>query len=262
MSSISILLFVALLPVILICLFVYSKDKNKEPVKLLIKLFCLGIVSCFVTLVITNATTTIIPFFGQDTSKMNFFETMLYAFIAVALIEEFSKWLMVYFAGYKDKEFNELYDIIVYSVFVSLGFACFENLLYVVPSGKLSTGVLRALLSVPGHACDAIFMGYFLSLAKVYRGQGQKAKEKRNIILSIIMPTILHGIYDFCLMSKVTVLILIFIVFVTSLYVFSIRRLKLVETANVKISYDNKYCPNCGIKVSGPFCKNCGTRQV
>ena len=69
MSSISILLFVALLPVILICLFVYSKDKNKEQVKLLIKLFCLGIVSCFVTLVITNATTTIIPFLFTSTMK-------------------------------------------------------------------------------------------------------------------------------------------------------------------------------------------------
>ncbi len=262
MSSVSVLLFIALLPVILICLFIYNKDKNKEPIKLLVKLFCLGIVSCFVTLAITHAASTVIPIFNKETSSMSFLEILIYSFIGVALIEEFSKWIMVYYAGYKDDEFNELYDIIVYSVFVSLGFACFENILYVVPTGKLSTGIMRALLSVPGHACDAIFMGYFLSLAKVYRINGQKEKERKNVLLSIIMPTILHGIYDFCLISKMGILILVFIVFVILLYIFSIKRLKLVATANVKIAYNNKYCSNCGKAVTGPFCKNCGTRQV
>ncbi len=262
MNSISILLFIALLPVILICLFVYSKDKNKEPVKLLIKLFCLGIVSCFVTLILTDATTSIIPLFGANLIDMNFFEVMLYAFIGVAFMEELSKWLMVYFAGYKDKEFNELYDIIVYSVFVSLGFACFENILYILDFGKISTGIMRGLLSVPGHVCYAIYMGYFLSLAKIYKGHGKKSKERKNIILSIIVPTILHGIYDFCIMSKVPILVIVFGIFVITLYIFSVIRLKEIAKADVKIVYDNKYCPNCGIKVSGPFCKNCGTRQV
>ena len=262
MSSTSILLFVALLPIILICLYIYSKDKNKEPVGLLIKLFLLGIISCFVTLALTDAFASLFPRINTNTTEMSFIEVLFYAFFIVALTEEISKWLMVYFMGYKDKEFNELYDIIVYSVFVSLGFACFENVLYVVPSGNLLTGILRAVVSVPGHACDAIAMGYFLSIAKIYHTKGQKELEKKNIYLSIIIPSILHGIYDYCLMSNIDILLLVFILFIILLYFISIKRLKMVAESNAVISYKNAYCPTCGKKVSGPFCKICGTRQV
>ncbi len=262
MSSISILLFLALLPVIAICLFIYEKDKNKEPVKLLVKLFGLGVVSCFVTLAYTNAFGTLIPFVNNDPSKMNFFQVLLYSFLVVALIEEVSKWIMVYFVGYKNKEFNELYDIIVYSVFVSLGFACFENILYVVPSQNIITGIFRALLSVPGHACDAIAMGYFLSIAKIYQIHGRKELEKRSIIYSILVPTILHGIYDFCIMSGITIMLFAFIAFIIALYIISIKKLHIIANSEAKISYRNAFCPECGHKVNGPFCKNCGARQV
>ena len=40
-------MFVAVLPVILIGLYIYKKDRVKEPLKLLFKLFILGILSCF-----------------------------------------------------------------------------------------------------------------------------------------------------------------------------------------------------------------------
>ncbi len=262
MSSISILMFLALLPVIIICLYIYSKDKNKEPVKLLIKLFLLGVCSCFVSLALTYSIESVIPGAKIATTDMEFFEVLAYAFLVVALVEEISKWIMVYFVGYKNKEFNELYDIIVYSVFVSLGFACFENILYVVPSGNLLTGILRALVSVPGHACDAIAMGYFLSIAKIYKARGREELEKKNIIYSILIPTILHGIYDFCLMSGIDILLIVFIVFIIFLYILSIKRLKQVAASTAKIVYENTFCPECGHKVKGPFCKNCGTRQV
>ena len=220
MSSISILMFLALLPVIIICLYIYSKDKNKEPVKLLIKLFLLGVCSCFVSLALTYSIESVIPGAKIATTDMEFFEVLAYAFLVVALVEEISKWIMVYFVGYKNKEFNELYDIIVYSVFVSLGFACFENILYVVPSGNLLTGILRALVSVPGHACDAIAMGYFLSIAKIYKARGREELDKKNIIYSILIPTIVNGIYDFCLMSGIDILLIVFIVFIIFLYIF------------------------------------------
>ena len=34
---------------------------------------------------------------------------------------------MSYYIGYKSKEFDEFYDIVVYAVFVALGFAAFEK---------------------------------------------------------------------------------------------------------------------------------------
>ena len=50
----SFLFFIAIIPVVMIMLYVYSKDRNKEPTKLLAKLFLFGIVSCFLTIGISE----------------------------------------------------------------------------------------------------------------------------------------------------------------------------------------------------------------
>ena len=55
----------------------------------------------------------------------------IYVFLFVALIEEGSKFLMTYILGYNNKEFDEVYDMIVDASFVSLGFAFYENLIYI-----------------------------------------------------------------------------------------------------------------------------------
>mgnify|MGYP002514454572 CR=1 FL=1 len=70
--------------------------------------------------------------------------------------------------------------MIVYSVFVSLGFACFENILYVFANQSIAVGISRGILSVPGHACDAVFMGYYLSMAKFYNTLGYHKMENIN----------------------------------------------------------------------------------
>ena len=55
------LLFLAGFPIGLIIAFVYMKDKNREPTKLLISLFLLGIASCFLVLLISDALGAVIP---------------------------------------------------------------------------------------------------------------------------------------------------------------------------------------------------------
>lgn len=222
------LLVLAVMPVVIICTYIYSKDRNKEPWPLLIKLFFLGIGSCFLVLFISDIVFKIFPFMDKDTSFMNFFEVMAYSFIGVALIEEFCKWLMSFAGAYFHKAYDEVYDGIVYAVYVSLGFACLENILYVFASHSIAVGISRGILSVPGHACDAVFMGYYLSLAKVYASQGNKAQERKNLVLSVLVPTILHGIYDFCLFVDIDAILLVFFAFVIALYVFSIKKIKLL----------------------------------
>ena len=229
------LLILAVMPVIVICTYIYSKDRNKEPWPLLIKLFILGVVSCFLVLFLSEIVFKIFPFMNKDTSFMNFFEVMAYSFIGVALIEEFCKFIMAFAGSYFHKAYDEVYDGIVYAVYVSLGFACFENILYVFANQSIAVGISRGILSVPGHACDAVFMGYYLSLAKVYASQGRKDLEKRNIVLSVVVPTILHGIYDFCLFVDIDAILLVFFVFVIALYVFSIKKIKLLA-AQCKVS--------------------------
>jgi len=261
MDTLAIKIFLAALPVILILLYVYQKDKNKEPLRLLLLFFVLGIVSCFVVLIVSKVMKCFFPFMQGTLEDKTFVEVLLYAFIGVALIEEFCKWLMLYLGGYKNKEFDEVYDILVYAVFVSLGFAFFENIMYILKTNSILTALLRAVSAIPGHACDAVFMGYYLSMAKEYSLKGMVKTEKKSILLSIIIPSIIHGIYDFCLMSGNTLFILIFFIFIIFLYSISIKKLKELSSYNKKLQNKNEYCRSCGAQVTEDYCPNCGIRQ-
>ena len=261
MNNTSILLFLCALPIILILLFIYSKDKKKEPLLLLLILFGSGIVSCFLVLRVSELLQYVFPFMNMPVQEMNFLDTLLYSFIGVAFVEEICKWIMVYFIGYHNKEFEELYDIIVYAVFVSLGFAFYENIVYIFYIGNIKTALLRAISAVPGHACDAIFMGYYLSLAKQFYYRKRKDLEKNNIYLSILIPTVLHGIYDFCLLLGYKIFIVIFIFFVIYLYLVSIKKVKEIAESNKLIPKKEKYCKKCGHRVMNNNCENCGARQ-
>ena len=236
-----ILLFIiSVLPVFLIGMFIYKKDKEKEPTRLLVKLFLGGFLSCVLVLIIGGLLGILFPIFSEDTSKLNLLELFIHVFIGVALVEEFCKWIVAYKIAYNDSNFDEIYDGILYSVFVALGFACIENLLYVYEGG-ISTGISRALLAVPGHACDGLFMGYYLSLSKI--------------------ATITHGIYDYCLFSKSGLLIILFFIFVVVMYIVALKRVKKVSSINKKFKYKDNYCPNCGHIVDSNYCPNCGRKN-
>ena len=271
-----ILLLISVMPIIIIERYIYKKDKNKEPIKLLIKLSLGGILSLIITLIISIILGIIFPVLNASTIKQNLVEVFIYAFIGVALVEEFSKWIVTYIITYNNKEFDELYDMIIYCVFVSLGFACIENIMYVFSSG-ISVGIRRALFSVPGHACNGVFMGYYLGLSKIDKHNKKEDLAKKNLLLSILVPTALHGTFDFCLMSRQIILLLTFYIFVFILYKKSIKKVNeisksenKIESNNVTIENNNiqndnneQYinCPNCGKLISGNFCPNCGTKN-
>lgn len=73
------------------------------------------------------------------------------AFFVVALIEEFSKYIIVRYYNQPRKWFNEPFDGIIYAVMVSMGFAAFENILYVLQGG-FEVALLRAFTAIPAHA--------------------------------------------------------------------------------------------------------------
>lgn len=258
--KILLLLLVSILPVIIVAKYIYNKDINKEPLKLLIKLFIGGIFSVFITLFLTTILEIIFPFFKIDTDKLNLLELLISVFIGIALIEELSKWIITYILSYKNKEFDEFYDMIVYSVFVSLGFALFENIIYVFDEG-IGIGILRAILSVPAHAFIGIFMGYYLGLAKISSLNKNKSLEIKNKLFSLLIPILLHGVYDYCLLSGKVILFIVFIIFMISLYVFAITKADNISKIIGKMKYKNDFCPICGSRVVSDICNNCGNKN-
>ena len=235
MSNTSLLLFFSLLPIVLILVTIYSIDKSKEPLILLLTFFVLGIVSCFIVVKISDISGIFLPFMRKDTSEFNSIDTLLYAFIGVALIEELCKWIITFIIGFNNKEYDETYDIIVYSVFMALGFAFFENVIYVFSIGELHVALLRAILAVPAHACYAIFMGYYLSKAKQSSLDNNKKDKYKYLLYSIMIPVLLHGFYDYCLMSGITILIEVFVIFIIILDIISIKKIKEILAINKQL---------------------------
>lgn len=247
---------VAILPVFLIGLYIYKKDSSKESSKFIFKIFMYGILSCFPAAFLSLKVGNLF----SSTDNMNFFQMFLYVFISIALVEEFCKWFFLYRLSYNHHEFDTLYDMIVYASFVALGFACFENVLYVSDSGFV-TGLIRAVTAVPGHVCDGILMGSYLGLAKVNDTRGNKKLSTKYKILSLVIPVITHGIYDFCIFWGSYLFVAIFSIFVIVLYIICIRKIKDYSSNDLKFKYNNKYCPCCGLLVNSRYCPCCGNEN-
>jgi len=95
------------------------------------------------------------------------------AILAAPVIEETFKFLVVYLFIYRNVEFDEPMDGLTYGVACALGFATVENIFYVLGShaGAVPVAVVRALLSVPGHALWATLWGYGLGRCKFVDGR-------------------------------------------------------------------------------------------
>ena len=152
---------ITILPIFLIGFYYYQKDTQKEPKKLLSKLFISGFISGIIVIILSIVGILLFPNIDNNN---NFFNMFCYTFIFIATIEELIKFLMIYIISYNNKEFDQAYDIIVYSVFVGIGFAFFETLTYLLIN-KLNILILlfRSLTAVPSHAAFQTLMGYFLS---------------------------------------------------------------------------------------------------
>ena len=180
------ILALALAPGAAIGLYIYWKDEHeREPIGLLVKSFFLGVASTVITLLISWPINAIIPIDPASVTQQ-----AVHAFILVALIEEFSKFIFVRWVLYPNPNFNEPYDGIVYAVTVSLGFAGLENILYVWDGG-FEVAVIRMFTAVPAHATFGALMGYFLGIAKFQH------KKEHYSLYALGVATLFHGAYDY-----------------------------------------------------------------
>ncbi len=214
------LILTAVTPGIALAVVIYLVDKHdREPVKLLVKTFIGGAIITIPTV-----------FLESFLVGFNIFGGIIgiayQAFIVAGFSEEFMKRLVVNKVAYYDKHFDEKLDGIVYAVFSALGFATVENIIYVVFrfSDVESVGVYRAVLSVPAHMLFAVTMGYYLSLAKFSKTEVEKRFYYKK---SLTAPMLLHGTFNFILMSGNGFLMILFIPFVIYLWSINIKKLNI-----------------------------------
>lgn len=224
------LLFIALAPVLIIAFYIYNRDKyEKEPLSILLKALLAGVLIVLPVVLIEKL-------FSLPSEAMEGLPAAAYtAFIVAGLTEEGMKFLAFYFFFWKNRNFNEKFDGIVYSVYIALGFAGIENILYVF-SGGYGVGLVRALTAVPAHALFGIVMGYYFGLARF-------SPDRRTgyLILALLLPFIFHGLYDFLLMGNSPVLLTLFIPIFIYFWISGFKKMSLASDASsFRNSSDNE----------------------
>lgn len=227
---------ISLIPVMGLGYYIYTKDTVKEPKTLLIGLFASGFLAAFLVVLFNIVLVLLLPDYYLLDNNTNFSRVELFTliFFEIAFIEELAKWLMVKIFGYNNQEFDQFYDIIVYAVFISLGFAAVENIFYVVPEANIGLGIFRAIFSVPAHAAFGVYMGYFFARAKMIEGY-DNFKYFMNMLSALFIPAVFHTIYNFCLMTENDLYLIIFILFIIVLYLTAFVEVNRASRSGTKV---------------------------
>lgn len=189
-----ILIAAAVVPAVFLLIRVYRADRlEPEPSGLLLSLILRGVFATVIAMVLEELGSALL---GSVYAENSLPYNIIMYFVIVAFSEEGAKYILLRRRTWRSDAFNCQFDGVVYAVFVSLGFALWENLGYVAMYG-LSTALVRAVTAVPGHACFGVFMGVWYGLAKRLHGQGRDGASKLCRVLALLLPALLHGCYDF-----------------------------------------------------------------
>ena len=181
-------LLITIVPSVIILLYFFLSDKFKEPKGSIALVFFLGICICLPAGYINS--------FMENNFKDIFSERLLFSFLGPAWCEELLKFIILYYVVLRRREFNEPMDGIVYGVAVSLGFATLENYEYVfIYSEKweidpYQIAIFRSYSAVPMHGLLGCVMGF-------YFGMYTFTANKKYLILCLLIPFIIHGLYNF-----------------------------------------------------------------
>lgn len=200
------LIAAAIVPAVALMLLVFFMDKlEREPGKMLFGCVMYGILA---TTLASAAEKAGMRALDRILDDENVLYNILFYFCIVAVFEEGFKYLFLNIRTWKAREFNCQFDGVVYSVFVALGFALWENISYVLNYGW-DAAWIRALTAVPLHACCGVFMGVFYGASKRYAlaaassdsltpaGDAQKSRSVLYRVLAVVVPVIIHGTYDY-----------------------------------------------------------------
>lgn len=215
------LLSAGIAPALALMSFFYLKDRfNTEPIIPIIRAFLYGALLVFPIMFIQYA------FIAENIGQ----NPIVSSFMLTGLLEEFFKWFIFIYTVYKFTAFNSAYDGIIYGVALSLGFATVENILYLFAHG-IEYALSRAIFPVSSHALFGVIMGYYLG-----KGRFNPSHSKAIIFSALIIPVLLHGIYDFILQAAPSGRwFYILIPFMVILWLYGMKKVKMANQQQVPI---------------------------
>ena len=114
---------------------------------------------------------------------------LLSNFVLKALSEELMKYLLAKKIIDKNHAKVSFLDLMTYTTISAIGFELMEAFVYIFYS-NVGQILVRGLTNM--HAAFGMIMGYIMA-------RGYKKKAKNPVILGLIVPIIIHGVYDLCL---------------------------------------------------------------
>ena len=229
------MLLLAVIPSIILFIVIWRSDRiEKEPGKLLWKLFRFGAYTIISAIIIGKAGEAVFSFLDTESMVYLLIDNM----ILTALVEEGGKYFVTKKLTWKHPAFDHTFDAVMYAVCASLGFATVENIIYLIDA-DIGTGIARALLSVPGHTIYAVYMGCYYGMAKRAEANGDKLRMRSCLIKALLIPTLLHGFYDFCLETGYDVFLVVFLVFEIVLTVSAVKKLKKLSREDAAIRQED-----------------------
>ena len=222
----------AIIPGLLIIIYVYKKDKvEKEPVGLIIKIILLGVLSCFAAAYLEMFESQFLPQYPQGSLEY----ALTTSFCMAAFVEEIVKFLAMKIGSWRYPGFNYRFDGIVYGVSAAVGFAIYENINYVAMYG-LQTAIVRAFTAIPLHAFCGVFMGVIYSYSKKASILGNRGASIGYTLLALLVPMLIHGTYDtFAFLGEQGTIPLL--VFVVILYIAAISTIKRMSAADYRAGF-------------------------
>jgi RsiW-degrading membrane proteinase PrsW (M82 family) len=169
--------------------------------------------------------------------------TLLRTTMIIAVIEESCKFIPLALFIYKQRYFNEHTDGVIYFALAGLGFGLPENILYTLQQG-VHTGSIRLVLTPFFHAATTAMVGYFLAKQKLGH------RSPLFIIIPFLGAIVLHGLYDFGLLSTIPIYTILSIIITLCLsgnvFLLFSRATDHDQDLGLSVVGHNRFCRSCG----------------
>lgn len=166
---------------------------NKESWVYIFIVVCLGMLFSLATFPISD----LLSIFSGLKLKGEFLNDLFMCVLKIGAVEELVKIIPLLLILKFTNVVKEPFDYIKYASLSALGFSFVENILY-FDEGSLHIIHGRALASSVIHMFDSSIIAYGLIISKYRR----KNNPWINLLLSYLIASIYHGLFDFFLMSE------------------------------------------------------------